>query len=127
MRLFLLALLVFALVTSGIFISSHLATKALSEMQKTIAAIPFPTPDDEDLSVQHTQLQEVMKNWDEISTGIGVVVSHQDIMVLEEELAALLQNAKCSNKDLYLESLARVDYILSHMHDTADVLFRNIL
>lgn len=127
MKTFIVAVLIFAMLLLGVFWNMHYLTQKLSGILASIADIPIPEKEAEDLTVQRKALESVKNDWNRSSAGISMSVNHEDLMEAEIHLAAALAAAEADNRDNYLVALGEVQYAISHLIEMSQFNFKNLI
>ncbi len=127
MKIFIVALLIFALLTSFVFFNIYYLTETLGDLREALACIPLPAEDTKELSVQAQQLSALRTVWGEKSAYISLTVNHADLMEVECHFAAALGAAYAGTRDNYLVSLSQLDYALSHLTEMAQATVKNVI
>lgn len=127
MKTFIVAVLIFAMLLLGVFWNMHYLTQKLSGILASIADIPIPEKEAEDLTVQQKALESVKSDWNRSSAGISMSVNHEDLMEAEIHLAAALAAAEADNRDNYLVALGEVQYAISHLIEMSQFNFKNLI
>ncbi len=127
MKTFLLALLIFALLTSGIFINIGYLTNILSEIRTALYEIPLPSEGEKDLSLQILRLNQLKQKWEKHSPYISITVNHADLMEVETQFSAAIGAARAGTRENYIVSLSQLDYALSHLIEMAQASIKNVI
>lgn len=127
MKTFVVAVLIFALLFIGVFWNMHYLTHKLNGILASLAAIPTPPKEAEDLTVQLEALRKVESDWHHSSTGISMSVNHADLMEAEVHFAAALAAAAADNRDNYLVALGEVRYSISHLLEMSQLTVKNLI
>ncbi len=127
MKVFVIALLIFSLLSTGIFFNVFYLTNVIGDIRESISAIPTPPEGEKDLSRQANSLQEIRDRWNDKNGYISLTVNHADLMEAETQFAAAIGAAKAGTRENYLVAVAQLDYALSHLSDMAQVSLKNII
>ncbi len=127
MKVFLCAMIILALLVSGVFFNIHYLTKTLTEIRDDLDAIPIPQEGIKDLTRQEADLSHLQDVWRRRSSYISLTVNHADLMEVETQFAAALGAARAGTRENYLVSLSQLDYALSHLAEMAQASVKNIV
>lgn len=119
MKVFVSALVVLSLLVGGMVGNTLYVQKTLNGFRRDLNAIPHPTDDATDLSLQHHALIIWKDAWMRAMPFLGISLNHQDLMEAEGQLAALIGAAEANSPDNYLSSHAQLDYVLRHLSQMA--------
>lgn len=127
MKTFIVAVLLFTMLLSGVFWNMYYLTEKLDGIHASLSAIPSPEKDAEDLTVQLNALRAIESDWKHSSTGISISVNHADLMEAEVHLAAAIAAAAADNRDNYLVALGELCYSVSHLREMSRLTFKNLI
>ena len=126
MKTFLFAVILFIIVLSLVVVNVLYLKKSISYFRTSISQIPFPDKNTENLTLQFTLLSELEKAWYHRIFLLSLSISHQDLMEVEQHLAAALGAAKANSRENYIVSISQLDYSFSHLGAMSRISFQNI-
>lgn len=127
MKVFILALLLFAVICGGVICNSIYLGTQLLDLRDTLVSIPIPSENESDLSFQGSSVFAVQENWYHRVPLFSLTISHQDLMEVETKFAATLGAAASGSRDTYLVSLAELEYALTHLAKMSRMSLQSVL
>lgn len=126
MRSFIIALVLFLVMTAAVFTNTAIMTEMLNEMEDMASRLPDP---EQLLSVPEGAItpEDVQAFFSEREFYLSLSLSHEDINDVRRSLVRLCATQENRDSDGYREALAELEEAVSHIRQLASLTWDNIV
>lgn len=125
MKVFVLTVVIFALMTVGIFANTFIMTNMLSDIENSIKKLP--RPDELDDPQATVSVYDIETAFSEKSFYLSLSMSHDDINNVEQAILSLKAAFEEKDSAAYREQLYQLKDAIKHIKRLAEISWDNVL
>ncbi len=125
MKIFVFTLVIFAMMTAGIFINTYFLDERVEEILIMIDLLPSPESIDD--PEQAVSVYDVSDKFAKNQFFFSITLSHEDINDVKKALAQLTSAYESKDKDAYREHVALLKEAVRHIQKLAETSWDSIV
>ena len=125
MKIFIFTLIIFAVMTAGIFINTYFLGESVEQILSMIELLP--SPEDIDDPERSVSVYDISKEFTKNEFFFSITLSHEDINDVKRAMAQLISAYESKDRDAYREHVALLKESVSHIQKLAETSWDSII